>query len=490
MKTRSAIIFCIAIFTNTFPQSIIRFEDYFANETMRIDYHHIGDSKTELFTIDKIYQYGIWAGSTKSLIDNFNNGKYYVKVYHATSNKLIFSKGFDSYFGEYQTSGNASKGIKKAYHESALIPLPKDKIIFSIEKRDAENNLKEIFSSEIDPKDVSIIKDKIVDSAVKIFKSVYNGEPQKKVDVAIIGEGYTENEIGKFRADLEKFSQILFTQEPFKSNKEKFNVYGVHKTSEESGTDEPPADIFKNTVLNSTFNSLGSERYLLTEDNKTLRDLAAHVPYDALYIMVNHKRYGGGGIYNWCCTFTTDNQWHKYLFLHEFGHSFAGLADEYYTSDTAYEDFYKPTVEPIEPNITALLDTTNVKWSKWLTKGIELPSYWEKKEYEEMDYKWQSERRVLNSKVAELKRNRVPKQEILDAEEEYDLKDKQHAEVVDRFLQKTKNYRKVGAFEGAGYSPKGLYRPMIDCIMFSKGDKPFCRVCEDAILKVIQFYSE
>ncbi|OGU35951.1 MAG: peptidase M64, partial [Ignavibacteria bacterium GWA2_36_19] len=387
MKTVFTIIFLAFITFMLNSQSYVLFEDYFVNTTLRIDYHHIGDSKTELFTIDKLYTYGIWAGSTKNLIDNFNNGKYYVKVYDAASNKLIFSKGFDSYFGEYQTNSNAIKGIKKAYHESVLIPLPKEKIKFSIEKRDAENNLKEIFSSEIDPKDISIIKDRIVDSAVKVFKAVYNGEPQKKVDVAIISEGYTANELGKFRADLEKFSQILFTQEPFQSNKQNFNIYGVYKPSEESGTDEPPADIFRNTVLNSTFNSLGSERYLLTEENKALHDLAAHVPYDALFIMVNHKKYGGGGIYNWCCTFTVDNQWHKYLFLHEFGHSFAGLADEYYTSDVAYEDFFKQTVEPVEPNITALLDTTNLKWEKWISPGIGLPSFWEKKEFEEMDYK-------------------------------------------------------------------------------------------------------
>lgn len=491
MKTTILNIFLwAAIITTSYSQSIVRFEDYFENEIMRIDYHHVGDAKSEIFSVDKIYQYGSWAGSTKNLIDNFNNGKYYIKVYDAVSNKLIFSKGFDSYFGEYQTSASASKGIKKAYHETAIIPLPKEKIKFSIEKRDAANKLKEIFSADIDPKDLSIIRDRILDKDVKIFKSVYNGDPQKKVDVAIIGEGYTENELGKFRADLEKFSQILFTQEPFQSNKEKFNIYGIYKPSEESGTDEPTANIFKNTVLNSTFNSLGSERYLLTEDNKTLRDLAAHVAYDALFIMVNHKKYGGGGIYNWCCTFTTDNQWHRYLFLHEFGHSFAGLADEYYTSDTAYEEFYKPTVEPVEPNITALLDTANLKWSKWMTKGIELPSYWEKKEFEEMDYKWQNERRMLNNRIAELKRNRAPKFEIEKAEAEYNMKDKLHAEEVDRFLKKTKNYKKVGAFEGAGYLARGLYRPMIDCIMFSKGDKPFCKVCEDAILKVIQFYSE
>lgn len=490
MKISQLIFLSVFPLTIFLPQEAIRFEDYFLDETMRIDYHHFGDAKSETFAIDNIYRYGVYAGSTKNLIDNFNNGKYYVKVFNAASGKLIFSKGFDSYFGEYQTSSASVKGIKKTYHESALIPYPKQKIKFSIEKRDASNKLRELFTVEIDPDDVSIIKDKVLDNNVKVFKTVYNGNPHKKVDVAIIGEGYTANEIGKFRTDLEKFSQILFTQEPFQSHKEKFNIYGVYKPSEESGTDEPLADIFNNTVLNSTFNSLGSERYLLTEDNKTLRSLASHVPYDALFIMVNHKKYGGGGIYNWCCTFTTDNQWHKYLFLHEFGHSFAGLADEYYTSDVAYENFYKPTVEPVEPNITALLDTTNLKWRRQLTTGIELPTYWEKKEFEEIDYEWQNERRMLNNKIAELKRNRAPKLEIEEAEAEYNMKDKQHAEKVDRFLKKTKNYKKVGAFEGAGYLSKGLYRPMIDCIMFSKGDKPFCRVCEEAILKVIEFYSE
>ena len=151
---------------------------------------------------------------------------------------------------------------------------------------------------------------------------------------------------------------------------------------------------------------MGSERYILTEDNKAVRDLAAHVPYDAIYIMVNHARYGGGGIYNFFCTFTTDNQFRDYLFLHEFGHSFSGLADEYYTSDVQYNDFYPVGLEPLEPNITALSDPQNIKWKEFETPGIEIPSNWEKAKYDSMDYKWQAERRELNKKIAELKRER------------------------------------------------------------------------------------
>jgi hypothetical protein len=267
-------------------------------------------------------------------------------------------------------------------------------------------------------------------------------------------------------------------------------VYGVLKPSVESGTDLPMHNIFKNTVLSTTFNSLGSERYLLTEDNKTMRDLAAYVPYDAIYIMVNHDRYGGGGIYNLFCTFTSDNQFQDYLFLHEFGHSFAGLADEYYTSDVSYNEFYPEGVEPVEPNITRLLDPQNIKWKNLTADKIELPTPWEKEDFDKMDLKWQAERRALNDKVSELTRSRADEKVIEKMKAEYDAKDREHAGVVDRYLKSSKFHGKVGAYEGAGYASKGLYRSMLDCIMFSKGTKPFCKVCESAIEKVINFYAE
>ncbi|AFH49872.1 MEROPS family M64 IgA peptidase [Ignavibacterium album JCM 16511] len=472
-----------------FSQSDSDFNKFFFDETMRIDYFHIGDAKSEMFTIDKIYRYGIWAGSLTNLIDNLNNGKYYYKIYDAASGKLVYSKGYDTFFGEYASSENGLAGIKKSYHESAIIPFPKSKIIFTIEKRDESNLMNEIFRTEIDPASIYIIKDKVTDSDVEIFKPVFNGDPHKKVDVVILAEGYTIEERGKFVEDLERFVGYFFEQEPYKSNKSNFNFYGVFKPSEESGTDLPGADIFVNTVLNTTFWSLGSERYLMTEDNKTMRDLAAFVPYDAIYIQVNHPRYGGGGIYNQFCTYTTDNQFAKYLFIHEFGHSFTGLADEYYTSDVAYTDFYKPTVEPIEPNITALLDKRNIKWKHLLSEGIEIPTPWEKTEFDRMSYEWLKERNRLNNFIAELKKNRAPEDQIKAAEEEYAIKDKLQSEKVDNYLKSSKYWGKVGAFEGAGYQATGLYRPMLDCIMFSKGDKPFCKVCEEAIKKVIANYT-
>lgn len=486
--------YLVTLFFMVFPLMVtagegLKFENYFVDKTLRIDYFHIGDANTEMITIDRIYSYGTWAGSLKNLIDNFNNGKYYLKIYDAASGRLIYSKGFDTYFGEYKTSDAGLKGIQKAYHESAIIPQPKGKIRFALERRDNENNLVEFYTTEIDPNDYLVVKDKVGDISVKVFESLINGDPHVKADIAILAEGYTAQEETKFRDDLKRFTDTFFKLEPYKSLKNNFNIYGVFKPSSESGSDEPDAAIFKNTVLNTTFCSLGSERYLLTEDNKTMRDMAAHVPYDALYIMVNHKRYGGGGIYNLFCTFTSDNQWCDYLFLHEFGHSFSGLADEYYTSDVAYNDFYPRGVEPVEPNITALVNN-ELKWKDASTPGIDIPTPWEKADYDSLDLVWQAKRRELNKRIAELKRTNAPAGEIQEAEEKYNRLDKEHNNETNMYLEKSRFFNKVGAFEGAGYASKGLYRPMLDCIMFSKGTKPFCKVCEQRIREIIMHYSE
>lgn len=472
-----------------FAQTSLNFDDYFVDKTMRLDYFHIGDAKEEWITVDQVYEQGTWAGSQRNLVDNFDNGRYYAKIYDSSSGQLIFSKGFDSYFGEYKTTNQALKGIKRAYHETILIPYPKKNIRFTLEVRNRENILLPLFSQEIDPSSVSIIKENL-DKKVKIFEIRKNGSPHEKIDIAFIAEGYTSEEEEKVEADFKRFTEIFFNHEPYRTYKDRFNIYGVFKPSEESGCDEPRPGIFKNTALNATFNSLGSERYLLTEDNRSLRDIAAHVPYDTLFIMINHKRYGGGGIYNLYCTFTVDNQWYEYLFLHEFGHSFAGLADEYYTSSVAYNEFYPRGVEPAEPNITALLDPKSLKWKDSLTPYIEIPTPWKKEGFDKMDLAYQKIRREINEKIARMKREKAPQTEVEKIEQESDRLSRDHAKNVDDYFSKSRFRDKVGVFEGAGYSAKGLYRPMLDCLMFTKGKKPFCKICEQAVVRVIKYYSE
>jgi hypothetical protein len=323
------------------------------------------------------------------------------------------------------------------------------KIKFTLEQRDRQNRLHPVFEQIIDPKSIEINTEALVDGdGVTTVEILINGAPHNKVDLVFVAEGYTEAEKEKFTGDLKKITGLFFSREPYKSRKDSFNIRGVFKASGESGPDEPAQGIFKNTAVGCSFNALGLDRYMLTEENRALRDIAAHVPYDAIMIMVNSKRYGGGGIYNGYCAFALNEEWYSYLMFHEFGHSFAGLADEYYASEVSYNEFYPLGIEPTEPNITALLDPQKLKWGKFVTKGIAIPTPWEKEKYDKMD------------------------------------KEQQKIHLA------APVYRdKVGAFEGAGYSSKGLYRPMIDCLMFSKGELPYCKVCEEAIIQRIDYYT-
>ena len=468
----------------------VDFDQYFVDKTMRIDYLHTGNAEVEVVALDRVYAYGKWAGSLVNLVDNLNYGAYYHKIYDADGTTLIYSRGCDSYFKEYRTTRPAKDGVQKSFHESAIVPCPRSPVIFAVERRQKEGNMIEVFRTEIDPRDFSVIRDEGGDPSVFVFQSLDNGDPHVKADVAIVGEGYTTDELDKFQADVKRFTEVFFREEPCKSNRQHFNVYGVCRPSPESGVDEPRHGSFKNTAVGATFNSLGSERYLLTEDNQALRDIASHVPYDAVYIMVNHKRYGGGGIYNFYCVYTSDNQWSEYVMVHEFGHSFFGLADEYYTSSVAYDDFYPAGYEPSEPNITALLDPENVKWKHLLAEGIEVPTRWEKEAYDKASLEWQGERRELNNRVAQLRRSGAPDEEVKAAEVEYDRRDRENATEAHDYLLASKFAGKVGVFEGAGYASKGLYRPMVDCIMFAKGTTEFCAVCKEAMVQIMQWYTE
>jgi hypothetical protein len=476
----------------TFPaQSATRshFDTYFTNQTMRIDYHHTGHANEEILSIDRIYQQGTWAGNPDRPIDPFNNGRYQLKVYTEDLSKLIYSKGFDSYFGEYQTTAPAIASEMKTFHESVLIPYPVSKIMLTFEKRNKNGQLNKVFERVIDPHSVNIIKESLIEG-VKVFKLMENGHPHKKVDLVILAEGYTKSQEAKLKKDLNRTTQALFSAEPFKSNKKNFNVYGAFLPSQEAGCDEPRRGIFKNTSISASFNSLGLARYMLTENNRALRDVAAHVPYDTIMIMVNSNRYGGGGIYNFFAAFTADNSWHPYVVVHEFGHSFAGLADEYYSANVAYNDFYPRGIEPTEPNITALLNPNDLKWKHLVDKSTGIPTPWNKEAFDKLSSRQQKARQQANEKIARLSRNKADKNKIVQAEKASEQLSEEHAKQVDKLLAKDPMKARIGAFLGAGYSSQGLYRPMTDCIMFSKGRKPFCRVCQEAIQRVIDHFTQ
>ena len=462
------------------------FDRSFLDATLRVDYLHGGDASDESVALDRLHRQGTWAGSRAHLVDPAEVGRTLVEVSDAASGSLLFSRRSDSYYGEYRTTAEAAKGIKRFYHSSALIPFPKGKVRVAIKARQKDRSHKTLLEVEVDPTSTAIGREALR-PGVEVIDVHVSGDPHGRADVLIVAEGYAAADGPKLRADLAKYAAILFGQEPFASAKDRFNLRCAWLPSRESGCDEPSRGIWRDTAVGASFDSLGSERYLLTEDNKALRDVAAHAPYDVLYIMVNSPRYGGGGIYNLFCTFTAGNQWSPYVFLHEFGHTFAALADEYYTSSVAYTDFFPKGMEPIEPNVTALLDPAALKWRDLATPGLAVPTPWDKAPFDRMDAEYQAVRESLNRQIAAASRADRPTETLkVDAER----LSAEHSAKMDAFLVASPFAGKVGAFEGAGYSSRGLYRPSLDCIMFSKGSKPFCPVCHRAVARVIDYYGE
>jgi hypothetical protein len=450
---------------STKAQNDIVFDRYFEDQTLRIDYYHTGDAKSEIFSMDRIYKQGTWAGNPGNCIQPFEMGLYKVNVYDIATNRLIFSKGYNSIFAEYQTIEPAIRGIKRTYHESVLIPCPQRSFILIVEKRDRYNLLSPVFTQTIDPADYHIITEKFSLGHDVVIPAVQNGNPHHKVDLVILAEGYQADELDKFKSDLKYYTDLLFRVEPYKSRAKQFNINGIFSVSEESGTDEPRQGVYRNTRLGSAFNAFDLDRYCLAEDNKSIRDVAANAPYDAILIMVNRNRYGGGGIYNWQTVFNTGSIWRDYVFLQEFGHAFAGLADEYFSSPVAYVDFYTTGVEPLEPNITALIDTAHVKWEQYLSPGLEVPTEWGKATYDSLvnrisAIQEESERKRLNKELDDFFRN-------------HPLRDK------------------VGVFEGANYMSKGMYRPTLMSLMhkFEEDNLSYDIVNEQAIISTINYYT-
>jgi hypothetical protein len=311
--------------------------------------------------------------------------------------------------------------------------------------------------------------------AGKVWTVFESGPAATKVDLLILGDGYAEADLPKFHADVKRLTDRLFDTEPFRSRKSDFNVRAIDLPSPRTGVNRPRTADFRRTPLGVSYNIFDSERYALTLDNRAMRDVASAAPYDFLEILINEQQYGGGGIFNDHATAAVDTAFADYIFVHEFGHHFAGLGDEYYTSDVAYETGVTDRPEPWEPNVTALKDRAALKWRDLVEAGTPLPTPWDKAEYEKKSAEIQARRRELRAKNA--------------PESEMNALFTEELNWSTAFLKGMKYAGKAGAFEGASYEAKGLYRPEADCIMFTRDKVGFCRVCQRAISRIIDMYA-
>ncbi len=402
------------------------YEQYFEEQSMRVDFVFYGNADNEEIKLAKISKEPFWGGSKTNLNNMLNYGEYKFEITDLKTENIIYSQGFCTLFEEWQTTLEADS-VYREFYQTVLFPLPKNPVILKIYSRSWEGNFEEIFEYEINTKEYTL------DSEIAQFpytKILDNGDPSTKVDLVFLAEGYTLSEMDKFESDAQRLINYMFLFEPYSSNKEKFNIWLVKSESEESETDIPGHDIYKNTVLNSNFYTFGSERYLTTEDFFAVRDAASVVPYDDICILVNSEKYGGGGIYNHYCISTVDHALSNEVFIHELGHSFAGLGDEYYNSSTAYNDFFNLEIEPWQPNLTTLVSFDS-KWKSLLNTDTPIPTPREKQ------------------------------------------------------FQKT-----IGVYEGGGYVSEGMYSPYMDCRMKTNEAEGFCPVCQNAIAKMILLKSE
>ncbi|MBE0536151.1 MAG: hypothetical protein IH624_10825 [Phycisphaerae bacterium] len=466
----------------------ICFDEYFDDATLRIDYFQAGNHSDEIITLDQIYRRETWAGSPEHLIDDLNYGPYSVKIYDIATNTLVFSRGFSCIFAEYRTTNPARSGVMRTYHATALVPFPRRAVLFVVERRDRQNVSSPIFSTKIDPADVNIIKEK-PDERDRIHVIVQSGPPQESLDIVFVAEGYTEGQHADFEADAQRFARVLLEAEPFKTYRDRINITGVFRASAESGVDEPDKGVFCGTAVSAAYNALGLDRYLLVDDNKALNDIAGRVPHDTVVVIANSPRYGGGGIYNDYCIFTAGHRTSETIFLHEFGHSFANLADEYFNASVAYDEFFPPGVEPLESNITALLDPSDVKWKDLLSPGIAVPTPWGQEEIEKLRGEKDAQSDKITAKIARLEARNAPEAKKIALHNELIAQNRRVDEQIEaiRRENREKHADTIGVFEGAGYTAKGLYRSGIDTDFVRGGQ--YNAVSRRAIEKVINHYT-
>lgn len=415
------LFFAIPIFS--FSQ--INFNSYFEDTSLRIDFVLTGNSEGQSAYLMELKKEPFWGGTKKNLIDDFGYGEYRFYVYDNATRDTIYSTGFCTLFEEWRTT-NEAKETSKAFYQTVTCPFPKSKVDIEIKARERDGTYTSLYKTAVDPDSYSISRENPKSAEVK--KIINNGSSNKNVDIAFIAEGYTKDEQDKFIHDIKRLTNYLFSFPPYDKLKDKFNIWAVEAISEESGCDNPRGDVWVKTAINSSFNTFNIDRYLESYDVKSIRDYAANAPYDQIYILVNSDKYGGGGIFNHFSLTTVDHALSKQVFIHEFGHAFAGLADEYYSSEVAYVDYFNLEIEPWQPNITTLVNFDK-KWKSLLAKDTPIPT---------------------------------PPTDTLN----------------------------VGVYEGGGYMAKGIYRPAIECRMKINEADGFCPACRKAIVDMINFLTE
>ncbi|HEY4366908.1 MAG TPA: M64 family metallopeptidase [Steroidobacteraceae bacterium] len=441
-------------------------------QTMRVDYLHSGNALEQHYALDRVVIEPLpWPGNPARPIDTSNRGQNYFEVVDPKFNTVLYSRGYSTIFAEWRTTEEAQH-VNRGFQESLRFPKPDRPVRVRVLARDERNLFSVVWSVDVNP-NAGDIQRVAAPPLAKPIAIRDNGPSAQKVDLLILGDGYTQAETAKFEADARRLSDHLFTVEPFRSRARDFNVWAMTVPTQESGVSRPSNGTHHWSALGARYDIFDSERYVLTLDNRAFREIAQYAPYEFVEILVNNDTYGGGGIFGQFSTAAAGSKWAEYLFVHEFGHHFAALADEYYTSPVAYQSG-EERQEPWEPNVTSLQDAAHLKWRDKVTAGTALPTAWPKAEFEAFERDYQAKRAKLRAE------NRP--------EAEMDALFLKERAATEGLFSKAPNRSAIGAFEGADYQATGYYRSEMQCVMFNRIDR-YCQVCQDAIGTIIDLYS-
>jgi hypothetical protein len=425
MKKHILFLLCLIAVSSTRAQV---FADHFADKTLRVDYIFNGNASGQAICLDGLSALPTWAGRKHHLAELPLQGNGQIVMRNAASGKTIYTTSFSSLFQEWLETDEA-RNVTKGFENTFLLPYPLQPVEIEITLLDPRRNVRASMKHIVHPNDV-LIEQKGNSHITPHKYLLHNDSPEKCIDVAILAEGYTLQEIQTFYEDADIACKSIFDHEPFKSMKKRFNVVAVASPSTDSGVSVPRLNEWKHTAFGSHFSTFYSDRYLTTSRVKAIHDALAGIPYEHIIILANTEEYGGGGIYNSYTLTTAHHPMFRPVVVHEFGHSFGGLADEYFYDNDVMTDTYPLDIEPWEQNISTQVDFA-AKWKDMLSENTPVPT---------------------SAEVSE-------------------------------------NYP-TGVYEGGGYSAKGIFRPAENCRMRTNEYPAFCPVCQRALRRIIEFYTE
>lgn len=425
MKKHILFLLCLIAVSSTRAQV---FADHFADKTLRVDYIFNGNASGQAICLDGLSALPTWAGRKHHLAELPLQGNGQIVMRNAASGKTIYTTSFSSLFQEWLETDEA-RNVTKGFENTFLLPYPLQPVEIEITLLDPRRNVRASMKHIVHPNDV-LIEQKGNSHITPHKYLLHNDSPEKCIDVAILAEGYTLQEMQAFYEDADIACKSIFDHEPFKSMKKRFNVVAVASPSTDSGVSVPRLNEWKHTAFSSHFSTFYSDRYLTTSRVKAIHDALAGIPYEHIIILANTEEYGGGGIYNSYTLTTAHHLMFRPVVVHEFGHSFGGLADEYFYDNDVMTDTYPLDIEPWEQNISTQVDFA-AKWKDMLSENTPVPT---------------------------------------------------PAEV-------SENYP-TGVYEGGGYSAKGIFRPAENCRMRTNEYPAFCPVCQRALRRIIEFYTE